>query len=86
MVPQGHGFAQVLELPLQGVPLRRGIGAKGPLLLPAQGAQGQEPVQHEIEAYILLLLQSQFHWVSSQMFTTGTSTFRATSSWKAAAS
>ena len=86
MVPQGHGLAQVNKLPLQGVPFRRGIRAKGPLLLPAQGAQGQESVQHEVEAYILLLLQSQFHWVSSQMFTTGTSTFRATSSWKAAAS
>ena len=86
MVPQGHGLAQIIQLPLQGFPLRWGIGSQGPLFLPAQGAQGQKPVQHEVEAYILLLLQSQFHWVSSQMFTTGTSTFLATSSWKAAAS
>ena len=38
LVPQYHGLAQVFQLHLQGIPFRTGIGAQGPLFLPAQRA------------------------------------------------
>ena len=61
MVPQGHGLGEVIQLPLEGRPLVSSIGPQSPLLLPAQGREGQKPVQHEGKADILLLLQGQFH-------------------------
>ena len=85
-IPQGHGFVQVFKLLLEQGPFGAGIGTKRPLSLPAQGAQGQKPVQHEVKACILLLLHGQFHSVFSMTFITGTLTLLSISRRKASGS